>query len=115
MILRCSHPEFVLDAELELGRCEPLFGGLAIPLLGLDIALRHADSGMYHAHTDCDLEQDGPRCRKLSVTLNLSDPDTLRRQGATLVFPSFLEHRVTPLFAGELYSLVAWLCGPNWR
>ena len=33
-----------------------------------------ADSGAYHAHMDCSLEDGSASCRKLSVTVNLSDP-----------------------------------------
>lgn len=91
------------------------------------------DSGMYHAHLDCALDAGTASCRKLSVTVNLSDPNDyrggslklgaveqpdpadLRACGSMLVFPSFVEHGVTPLLAGQRYSLVAWFSGPNWR
>ncbi len=93
----------------------------------------HLDAGVYERHMDCSLEGGRPRCRKVSVSVNLSDPrdyeggslrlgavgqpdrEALRQRGAALVFPSFVEHRVTPLLAGERYSLVAWFSGPAWR
>ena len=83
---------------------------------------------------DCvTLDAGTASCRKLSVTVNLSDPNEyrggslklgavgqpeaaeLRARGSMLVFPSFVEHGVTPLLAGQRYSLVAWFSGPNWR
>ncbi|MCY4598390.1 MAG: 2OG-Fe(II) oxygenase [Acidobacteria bacterium] len=93
----------------------------------------HEDAGVYHTHMDCSLDEGSASCRKLSVVVNLSephsyaggslqlgavanpDPSQLRARGTALVFPSFVEHHVTPLLAGERYSLVAWFSGPNWR
>lgn len=69
--------------------------------------------------------------RKLSYALQLSDPEdyeggdlmfrgaskevALKRQGIAYVFPSFTEHRVTPVTAGVRRSLVAWATGPQFR
>lgn len=71
--------------------------------------------------------------RKLSMILQLSAPDSyeggdveikatpapdpaeLRKQGAMIVFPSFTQHRVTPVTRGVRHSLVAWMEGPYWR
>lgn len=79
--------------------------------------------------------------RKLSVVVQLSDPDAyrgadleflevaedygpheraeyLRRSralGAAVVFPSFEFHRVLPLRRGVRHSLVAWVAGPPFR
>jgi PKHD-type hydroxylase len=74
--------------------------------------------------------------RKLSFTLQLSDPssyeggdlelgvhhltgsptDTLRAhvraQGTLALFPSFLVHRVTPVRVGVRHAIVGWLHGP---
>ena len=33
-------------------------------------------------------------------------------EGSIIVFPSFKEHRVTPVTRGIRYSLVAWFVGP---
>jgi len=35
--------------------------------------------------------------------------------GSVIVFPSFLEHRVTPVTKGTRYSLVAWFVGPPFK
>ena len=71
--------------------------------------------------------------RKLSMTIQLS-PSTsyeggdllfrgeaqipveeIRPRGTVVVFPSFLEHCVTPVTQGTRLSLVAWIEGPNFR
>lgn len=79
------------------------------------------------------------RIRKLSMTLNLSDSkdyeggnlefdipnvptnrkiDTctqIRDKGSLVVFPSFLQHRVTPVTKGTRYSLVMWSLGQPFK
>lgn len=74
------------------------------------------------------------KIRKLSITINLTDPNTYeggnlkfdlgnhktekfheatvaRNQGTVIVFPSYLEHCVTPVTKGTRYSLVLWCSG----
>lgn len=80
-------------------------------------------------HLDCG---EGPNTtRKLSVSIQLSDPDDYeggdlefhtmpplafsRLQGAAILFPAFLSHRVTPITLGTRYSLVAFINGPPFR
>ena len=80
-------------------------------------------------HLDCG---EGPNTtRKLSVSIQLSDPDAYeggdlefhampplafsRLQGAAILFPAFLSHRVTPITQGSRYSLVAFINGPPFR
>jgi PKHD-type hydroxylase len=70
--------------------------------------------------------------RKISLVLQLSDPDTcfggeleLRPArhvvtpfldvGAAVLFPSYLLHRVAPVKQGSRESLVAWVLGPPFR
>ena len=79
------------------------------------------------------------KTRKLSMTINLTDPTTYkggrmqfefpkvskepvvrecvpaRAQGSVIVFPSFILHRVTPVTEGTRYSLVAWFLGEPFR
>lgn len=87
----------------------------------------------YDWHTDW-----GPgvgALRKLSVTIQLSEPEdyvggdlelmdmdvppaaraAMRSRGAAVVFPSFIQHRVTPIVSGRRKSLVAWLGGSAFR
>ncbi|GGL52886.1 2OG-Fe(II) oxygenase [Wenxinia marina] len=77
---------------------------------------------------------DGPlaRRRKLTLVVQLSEPadyeggrlevwpsghpltaETAR--GAATLFPSYLLHRVTPVTAGERFSLTTWAHGPRFR
>ena len=87
----------------------------------------------YDYHRDCDIVQ--PLYRKLSVTVQLSDPETyrggdlfirhiwgetnlpideqLKSRGTVIVFPSLLLHSVTRLIGGTRYSLVQWYSGPD--
>jgi PKHD-type hydroxylase len=70
--------------------------------------------------------------RKLSCVLQLSDPkeynggdlelfvngqnvNMKKKRGYMSVFPSFVNHRVTPLQSGLRKTLVAWFTGPDWR
>jgi predicted 2-oxoglutarate/Fe(II)-dependent dioxygenase YbiX len=70
--------------------------------------------------------------RKLSVTVQLSDENAYeggdlqfminnrvenapRRKGSLIVFPSFIQHRVTKITAGKRSSIVGWLSGPPYR
>ena len=79
------------------------------------------------------------KIRKLSMTINLSDPndykggdfmigmptstnrsafrkvEEVKPQGSVLVFPSFLWHKVAPVRKGKRYSLVVWTCGKPWK
>ncbi len=88
------------------------------------------DSGHYDWHHDVNWSSSLMVDRKLSVVIQLSDsseysggdflfkevanPD-FKPQGSVLVFPSFLEHKVTPVTQGTRYSLVTWIEGPRWR
>jgi PKHD-type hydroxylase len=68
--------------------------------------------------------------RKLSLTVQLSSPDTYtggeliiypaqfvapKDQGTMTVFASFMCHNVSPVTAGVRYSLVSWLAGPPFK
>lgn len=88
--------------------------------------------GKYDWHHDIFWESPKNYDRKLSVVVQLSDPDAyeggnfefsevanpdqsaLRARGTILVFPSYLEHRVTAITEGTRYSLVLWVSGPRW-
>lgn len=88
--------------------------------------------GHYNWHVDQDVyNRDGSDSqRKLSVSLLLSDPSTYeggdlllkkhngpitRAQGSVIVFPSFVEHTVTPVTSGVRFSAVSWARGPHFR
>ena len=85
----------------------------------------------YNWHTDG--EPTNPiRDIKLTCLLNLSeseynggnlklfdgkeiDIDAFNKPGSAIVFPSFINHRVTKLISGERYSLAIWWYGPKFR
>ena len=90
-------------------------------------------SGKYDWHHDIDWNGNAAFDRKISVVLQLSDPEyyggcdflfdevespdasKLRSKGTVICFPSYLRHQVTPITKGTRYSLVAWFEGPRWR
>lgn len=70
--------------------------------------------------------------RKISCVLQMSDPKDYvggdlelfangtnyimkKKRGYMSVFPSFINHRVTPLESGLRKTIVAWFQGPDWR
>jgi PKHD-type hydroxylase len=88
--------------------------------------------GKYDWHQDVWLESDRCYDRKLSIVVQLSDPQDYEggafeffgmqspgpqftAMGSLLIFPSFLQHRVTPVTKGLRRSLVSWVEGPRWR
>lgn len=95
----------------------------------------HGNSnGKYDWHHDVWWENPRPHDRKLSVVIQLQDPNryeggnfefrmphdpgdllNFKLQGSVIVFPSFFEHRVTPITSGTRYSLVTWVDGPKFR
>jgi PKHD-type hydroxylase len=91
-----------------------------------------AKGGHYDWHIDVNWDGEQIRDRKLSVTVQLSDPSeyegggfefnecetpdaSMRLKGTVLVFPSYLQHRVLPVTSGTRKSLVAWFEGPRWK
>ena len=92
-----------------------------------------SEGGHYNWHHDINWSSDTKHERKLSVTVQLSDPseyeggdfvfdecstpnsDILKQKGTVLVFPSYLRHRVEPVTKGIRKSLVSWFEGPRFR
>ena len=78
-----------------------------------------------------DIGGDDTAARKLSLTIQLSDPadydggnlqfhgaDDLpaaRGRGCVTIFPAYLAHQVSPVTRGLRRSLVAWAYGPSFR
>ena len=84
-------------------------------------------NGHYGRHVDLGHTGDSS-CRKLSISVQLSDCSEYtggdlilkniiapKKQGCAVVFPSYLEHEVTPVTTGKRYSLVLWIYGPPFR
>lgn len=88
-----------------------------------------AEGGHYDWHIDW-----GPNRvqRKLSASLQLTDPSQYegcdlqfhgareietapRERGAVIVFPSFIQHRVTPCTKGTRKAIVVWTTGPQFK
>ena len=92
-----------------------------------------SEGGHYSWHHDIDWNRDDGLDRKLSITVQLSDPSEYeggdfsfsevpnpdaglaKAKGTILVFPSYLSHAVSPVTSGVRKSLVAWFEGPSWR
>jgi PKHD-type hydroxylase len=87
-------------------------------------------SDFYIKHVDAAYKQVG--ARKLSFTVQLSDPDSYdggdlllhyqhdpvygkREKGCINFFPSYTLHEVTPVTKGTRYSLVGWVLGPKFK
>lgn len=88
-----------------------------------------APGGKYGRHVD---SAPGTLIRKLSFTLQLSDPKNYkggdlclylgekpevmnREQGYVALFPSYVLHEVTPVTKGTRYSLVSWITGKPFK
>jgi PKHD-type hydroxylase len=91
-------------------------------------------NGKYDWHCDTFWANPTAYDRKLSIVIQLSDSDDyeggdfefdhqhpqlpadlIREKGTVIVFPSFMNHRVTPVTKGERSSLVSWIQGPKFR
>jgi PKHD-type hydroxylase len=87
------------------------------------------EGGHYDWHIDWG---PNPVQRKLSVSVQLTDPGQYdgcdlefhgarqievapRDRGAVIVFPSFIQHRVTPCTRGTRKAIVAWTTGPQFK
>jgi PKHD-type hydroxylase len=108
--------------------------GWEYPLIGQEDTqigrYKSADEGHYDWHMDATAPKNGIQ-RKLSISILLSDPSEfeggelqfkgmedrkiLTKQGSIVVFPSFIEHRVTPVTKGVRYTAVTWASGPSFR
>lgn len=90
------------------------------------------NEGTYGFHEDNNWKSDAPFDRKISMSIQLSDPDSytggrlvfkndklpdhiFRNQGDAIFFPSFNRHTVTPVKLGTRHSLVTWFVGPKFR
>lgn len=91
---------------------------------------RYSEGNFFNWHLDFGVGEISGR--KLSITVQLSDPDAYeggdlqfmindkvvnapRTKGTIIVFPSFIMHRVTPITKGTRESIVGWVSGPPYR
>lgn len=91
----------------------------------------YSEGSFYTWHHDINWQADSMYDRKLSISVQLSDPSDyeggdfefqsietpvkFRTQGSVLVFASHQVHRVTKVEKGVRNSLVGWMEGPRWR
>lgn len=89
--------------------------------------------GHYDWHQDVFFTAPRPHQRKLSLVIQLSDPESyeggefefrdchkldhalFKPQGSVLAFPSFHYHKVNEVTKGIRYTIVAWIDGPKWK
>ena len=88
-----------------------------------------APTGNHGKHIDIIINK---YIRKLSLTIQLSDPNSYKggdlllhtddtpeiapkEQGTIVAFPSYTLHEITPITKGERYSLVFWVTGPQFK
>ena len=91
--------------------------------------LRYEGQVNDHFRPHLDAGEHAPT-RKLSFSVQLSDPTTYRggdlvfsgnhppdarAQGTMTVFPSIVLHEVTPVYAGVRTAIVGWIHGPTFR
>ena len=96
----------------------------------IQYAVYPPNGGHYDWHIDTGREKYSRR--KISITIQLSDADeyeggdlqlkigsgeqdTKKGKGMTVIFPSYLLHRVTPVTKGYRRSLVLWITGPPFK
>jgi PKHD-type hydroxylase len=92
------------------------------------LVYRDTEGGHYDWHLD--LGREAPR--KLSMTIQLTDPSryegcelqfnvgtqiisTPKGRGVVVAFPSYMIHRVTPITSGVRKAIVAWVTGPEFK
>ena len=93
---------------------------------------KEEESGFYEKHTDPMMGPYLPENRKLSLVVQLSDPDEYeggdlclytgkdptiiqKKKGRVVFFPSYTLHEVTPVTQGTRYTLVGWAHGPAFK
>ena len=87
----------------------------------------------YGAHHDVDFSNQTGTHRKISLVLQLSDPEdyqggdfkfshienpnpvSIKKRGSIIAFLSYQEHCVEPILGGDRTSLVGWYRGPRYR
>jgi PKHD-type hydroxylase len=92
----------------------------------------YSEGQFYGDHIDMMFEGPNRATRKLSFTVQLTDPDEYeggdlefklsqypvlgkREKGAVIFFPSYVLHGVTKVTKGTRHSLVGWVTGPAFK
>jgi len=89
--------------------------------------LKYDFGGKYNWHADVNWDMVEAPQRKYTVVVQLSDrseyeggelqlrghsPHAMQPKGTMIIFPSNLNHRVTPVTSGRRWSLITWINGP---
>lgn len=90
----------------------------------------------YIPHRDSIIRNDNNDMRKISVSIQISDPndyeggdliighedsneyvaiDQFKKRGSVIVFPSIVKHGIMPVTRGVRHSAVCWIHGPKFR
>jgi PKHD-type hydroxylase len=86
----------------------------------------------YKDHVDLGYRNPNNAIRKLSFTIQLTDPSEYeggellikcgsepqvgkKTRGSITFFPSYILHEVTPITQGTRKSIVGWVTGPSWK
>ena len=90
------------------------------------------ETGHYTWHLDSGVTNNGAAPRKLSVVVQLSNPNeyeggdlelfsssnptqVVKKKGLVAAFPSYMLHRVSAVTSGTRKTLVVWVCGPSFK
>lgn len=102
-------------------------------LTGMEQGLQFTRYTAPGEHYDWHIDKGyGTASRKLSLSVQLTDPDEYkggelelmfgrkaqkvpRQRGLVSFFPSYVLHRVRPVTQGTRHSLVAWISGPSFK
>lgn len=120
---------WICDAVYSFATAVNCMSGWNLDITGRDVIQygEYRKDGHYDWHMDMDpfLPIDGKH-RKVTAVLMLSNRDSYQggdfelrtgcismQQGDMLIFPSFMEHRVTPVVSGVRRSIVCWATGPQ--
>lgn len=97
------------------------------------LAVKYIQSGHYEWHCDYGISDNPLGDRKLSLSMQLSDPTEYegceleivdwhkqhaimnKEKGNIMIFDSRAPHKVSPLIQGTRYAIVAWAHGPKLR
>ena len=113
----------------------------SIPIEPLQFT-HYPKNGRYRSHTDWNGLSPQHQTRKLSFSLQLSNPDSYeggnlefdiprtpdindevwqsqllasKKRGSMTIFPSFLKHRATEVTKGDRFALIGWIHGNVFR
>jgi len=117
--------------DIILAANEQWFGFDIHNIEGLQYSV-YNEGDFYDAHVDHHFQGPGQYPRKLSFTLQLSDPEEYeggqtrmhtsqepfaipQTKGTVTFFPSYTLHDVLPITKGQRKALVGWIHGPRWK